>query len=202
MMFKGEIFLNFWLSVLIYNPLEAFILIYFCSIFTEIRINKSTIKHCYILGFINLLFQYYTTFLDIEIISFCYDIFVALFLSPLILKNYFSNFVYKNIKIDIFIYSCIFNFITIFLCNYIISKFLNFDYSYIGYNCLISEFFSNCISKFLQFVFLYLLKGCRFYMKKFLKNIAFKNTEKAFTIMKMYQPKMPKILKEKLNKNK
>ena len=39
-------------------------------------------------------------------------------------------------------------------------------------------------------------------MKKILKEIALKNTEKAFTIMSHYQPKMPKILKEKLEKNK
>lgn len=39
-------------------------------------------------------------------------------------------------------------------------------------------------------------------MKEILKRIALRNTEKAFTIMSHYQPKMPKILKEKLEKNK
>lgn len=39
-------------------------------------------------------------------------------------------------------------------------------------------------------------------MKSLLKIIANKYTEKAFTIMGHYQPKMPKILKEKLEKNK
>lgn len=39
-------------------------------------------------------------------------------------------------------------------------------------------------------------------MKSLLKIIANKYTEKAFTIMGHYQLKMPKILKEKLEKNK
>lgn len=39
-------------------------------------------------------------------------------------------------------------------------------------------------------------------MKKLLKSIAIKNTEKAFTAMKVYQPKLPKLLKEKIENNK
>lgn len=39
-------------------------------------------------------------------------------------------------------------------------------------------------------------------MKKFLKKIAIKNTEKAFTAMKIYQPKLPKLLKQKIENNK
>lgn len=39
-------------------------------------------------------------------------------------------------------------------------------------------------------------------MKKFLKKIAIKNTEKAFTAMSHFQPKMPKILMDKIKEDK
>jgi hypothetical protein len=35
-------------------------------------------------------------------------------------------------------------------------------------------------------------------LKTILKKIAIKHTEKAFTIMNNYQPKMPKILRDKI----
>lgn len=39
-------------------------------------------------------------------------------------------------------------------------------------------------------------------MKNLLKKIAVKSTEKAFTAMNVYQPKMPKVLEKKIEEKK
>lgn len=201
MMFKGEIFLNFWLSALIYNPLEAFILIYFCSIFTEIKIDKNIIKHCYILGFVNLLFQYIGKSIGNNAHVFIYNIFVALILTPILLYIYIKLIFFKKINFVICIYSAIFNFVTLYIALLIINSFKNITVFNVD-RSFNHELFVNFLIKIIQlFIFLQFKKGVGF-MKKILKLIAFKNTEKAFTIMEYYNPKMPKILKEKLEKNK
>lgn len=205
MMFKGEIFLNFWLSALIYNPLEAFILIYFCSIFTEIKIDKNIIKHCYLLGFINLLFQYVTIWINDKVLSLSYDLFVALIISPFILAFYSKFFIFSIFELKICFYACIFNFLSLYISIIIINLFDCWDIWYPVYEVYpndMSMFNTDFSIKTLQFLILYLFKWVIFIMKNILKTIANKYTEKAFTIMGHYQPKMPKILKEKLEKNK
>lgn len=173
MMFKGEIFLNFCLSALIYNPLEAFILIYFCSIFTEIRINKSIIKHCYILGFINLLFQYYTVYIESKILSLSYDLFIALIISPIILAFYIKNFIVLLFKLKICFCACIFNFLSLYISIIIINL---FDYLEIWYPVYeiypnnISMFNTDLFIKIFQFLILYLFKKGDLYYEKFVEN--------------------------------
>ena len=201
MMFKGEIILNFWLSALIYNPLEAFILIYFCSIFTEIKINKNIIKHCYILGFINLLIQYIDKFILNDELSFIYNIFITLFLSEIILNLYIKKILLNNIEFKICIYSSVFNFITLYLSIVLINSIKTITV----FNTIRSfeyELFVNLFIKIIQILLLITLKNGVDFMKNLLKKIALNSTEKAFTFMEHYQPKMPKILKEKLEKNK
>lgn len=201
MMFKGEIFLNFWLSALIYNPLEAFILIYFCSIFSFIEIDKNIIKHCYILGFINLSIQYIDKFILDDKLSFIYNIFITLFLSEIILNLYIKKMLLNNIEFKTCIYSSVFNFITLYLS--IIS--INSIKVITVFNTIRSfeyELFINLFIKIIQILLLMILKNGVDFMKNLLKKIALNSTEKAFTFMEHYQPKMPKILKEKLEKNK
>lgn len=193
--------MNFWLSALIYNPLEAFILIYFCSIFAEIKIDKNIIKHCYIFGFISLLIQYIGKFVENNTYAFIYNIFVALVASPILLYIYIKLIFFKKINFVICIYSAVFNFVTLYIALLIINSFKNITVFNVD-RSFNHEFFVNLLIKIIQlFIFLKFKKGVDF-MKKVLKFIAFKNTEKAFTIMEYYNPKMPKILKNKLEKNK
>ena len=193
--------MNFWLSALIYNPLEAFILIYFCSIFTEIKIDKNIIKHCYILGFINLLIQYIDKFILNDELSFIYNIFITLFLSEIILNLYIKKILLNNIEFKICIYSSVFNFITLYLSIVLINSIKTITV----FNTIRSfeyELFVNLFIKIIQILLLITLKNGVDFMKNLLKKIALNSTEKAFTFMEHYQPKMPKILKEKLEKNK
>lgn len=201
MIFKGEIFLNFWLSALIYNPLEAFILIYFCSIFAEIKIDKNIIKHCYILGFINLLIQYCAKIINNDIYALIYNIFITLFLSEIILYVFINKFLMNKIKFKICVYSSIFNFITLYISIILINN-IKVITLFNTVRSIEHEFFVNFFIKVFQIFFLFILKSGVISMKNLLKNIAFKNTEKAFTFMEYYTPKMPKVLKEKLEKNK
>ena len=194
MMFKGEIILNFWLSALIYNPLEAFILIYFC---------KNIIKHCYLLGFINLLFQYSTVvYIQNESLSLIYDLVLALVISPFILLIYLKIFSIILLKLQICFYACIFNFISLYMVIILIDTIKNNTIIFNEIRSLEYEIFINLTIKIFQLLLFLIFRLGEMFMKKILKQIAFKNTEKAFTIMQHYQPKMPKILKEKLEKNK
>ena len=193
--------MNFWLSALIYNPLEAFILIYFCSIFAEIKIDKNIIKHCYILGFINLLIQYIDKFILNDELSFIYNIFITLFLSEIILNLYIKKILLNSIEFKICIYSSIFNFITLYLSIVLINSIKTITV----FNTIRSfeyELFVNLFIKIIQILLLITLKNGVDFMKNLLKKIALNSTEKAFTFMEHYNPKMPKILKEKLEKNK
>lgn len=174
MMFKGEIILNFWLSALIYNPLEAFILIYFCSIFTKIEINKNIIKHCYLLGFINLLIQYISIYIESKSISFLYDLLIALIISPFVLIFYLKIFIIEIFKIRYCFYSCIFNFISLYISIIFIDSFklLNIWYSsYDIYPNILCMFVTDSIIKIVQFLLLYLFKiGDYYYEKNFKRN--------------------------------
>ena len=201
MMFKGEIFLNFWLSALIYNPLEAFILIYFCSIFTKIEINKSIIRYFYLLGFINLIFQYCAKIINNNLYAFIYNIFITLFLSEVILYIFINKILMYKIKFKICVYSSIFNFITLYISIILINN-IKVVTLFNTTRSIEHEFFVNFFIKVFQIFLLFILKSGVIFMKNLLKNIAFKNTEKAFTFMEYYSPKIPKILKEKLEKNK
>lgn len=150
--------MNFWLSALIYNPLEAFILIYFCSIFTKIEIHKNIVKHCYLLGLVNLLIQYITFLLNNELLSFIYDLIVALVIMPLVLNTYIIVLYRKYIKFIVCIYSCIFNFITIFYFNCIMNNLNIILYNYNGYSSSIEELFVNICLRLIQSLFIFIIK--------------------------------------------
>lgn len=174
MMFKGEIILNFWLSALIYNPLEAFILIYFCSIFTKIEIHKNIVKNCYLLGFINLLIQYVSIYIESKSLSFLYDLIVALIVSPVILVFYSRLFIIKIFKIRYCFYACIFNFISLYISIIFIDSFKLLDIWYSSYSIYPSNlymFITDSIIKIFQFLLLYLFKiGDCYYEKNFKRN--------------------------------
>ena len=100
------------------------------------------------------------------------------------------------------VYSSIYNFLTIFLSILIINNSNLFSISFNTKRSFVYELFVNFLIKLLQFSIIFIIKYGVDNMKNILKKIAFNHTEKAFTFMQHYQPKLPKALKEKIEKNK
>lgn len=158
--------MSFYSSLFVYNPLEAFILFYFCYTLSGINLSIRIIKDCYILGSINLIFQYASMFINNSMISCIYDIFVSIFVMYFILLIYL-NIVCKN-KISRFTIfgSCIFNFISIFICIFIFNEHEFMNYNSLGCDNIQIETIFNCSLRLIQFFILYLFfKGEIFYEK-------------------------------------
>lgn len=149
--------MSFYSSLFVYNPLEAFILFYFCYTLSGINLSIRIIKDCYILGSINLIFQYASMFINNSMISCIYDIFVSIFVMYFILLIYL-NIVCKNkiSKFKIF-GSCIFNFISIFVLSFTLNTIDFMNYNSFGCNSVISEMYSNIILRSLQYIVIFFL---------------------------------------------
>lgn len=150
--------MNFCLSLFIYNPLEVFILIYFCSLFSKVKIDKNIIKHCYILGTVNLLIQYIATIIDSSFCVLSYNVIAALVICPITLYLYSYIFISGCIKIKICICSSIYNFLTLYLSLAIIDSFGIFNVAFNIDRGLEYEFFVNLFIKVLQIIILFIIK--------------------------------------------
>lgn len=182
-------------SLFLYNTLETLIIILFCNVLSDIKFVAADIKHCFVLGSINLFFQYINLLIPNVIFQLILNFGMALFILPLI--NYLYFYKLKHYKICYLFYSYIFllptNCFMTFLFNNIVGKIFE--------NIFIDkyyEFMFNILLRVVQLLLIYILyKGKCFIMKKLLKKIATVSVEQAFTIMNQYQPKVPeKLAKE------
>lgn len=195
--------MNFTLSLIIYNPLEAIVIILFLVSLSREEFKIKNLLSCFILGAVNLVLQYPNKFIQNEVLVFIYDVFVAL-----VLMSFTSYFAYLLIfKKSISMYKCflasVFNFVTIYIGIYTVQLLGITDIFFNVEQPLISEFLTNFTIKVIQFVLLIILNyGVNFIMKNLLKKLAMNNTEKAFTAMQHFQPKMPKALKAKIESKK
>lgn len=195
--------MNFTLSLIIYNPLEAIVIILFLVSLSREKFKIKNLLSCFILGAVNLILQYPNKFIQNEVLVFIYDVFVAL-----VLMSFTSYFAYLlTFKKSISMYKCflasVFNFVTIYIGIYTVQLLGITDIFFNVEQPLISEFLTNFTIKVIQFVLLIILNyGVNFIMKNLLKKLAMNNTEKAFTAMQHFQPKMPKALKAKIESKK
>lgn len=196
--------MNFTLSLIIYNPLEAIVLILFLVSLSREKFKIKNLLSCFVLGAVNLVLQHPDKFIQNEVLIFIYDVFVAL-----VLMSFTSYFAYllmfkKSISLYKCFLACVFNFITIYIGIYAVQLSGVTDVVFVTrYSNLISEFLINFTIKVIQFVLLIILNyGVNFIMKNLLKKLAMNNTEKAFTAMNHFQPKMPKALKAKIESKK
>lgn len=195
--------MNFTLSLIIYNPLEAIVIILFLVSLSREKFKIKNLLSCFILGAVNLVLQYPNKFIQNEVLVFIYDVFVAL-----VLMSFTSYFAYLlTFKKSISMYKCflasVFNFVTIYIGIYTVQLLGITDIFFNVEQPLISEFLTNFTIKVIQFVLLIILNyGVNFIMKNLLKKLAMNNTEKAFTAMQHFQPKMPKALKAKIESKK
>lgn len=102
--------MSFLPSLLLYNPLEAFIILLFCNVCSGTKTKTRIILDSYILGTLNFVVQYPNMLLGNSMWQLIYNIFVMLILMPVILYLY-SKKKYKHRAVTCFL-SNIFAFIT------------------------------------------------------------------------------------------
>jgi hypothetical protein len=149
-------------SLLLYNPLEALLLIMFCDIFTKRKMTKLDLLHCLGLGAINLSIQYVTTLVNSPVSSLIADIVIALMMS-IILYGYYNIVMKCEVKFLLSGASMAFCFFTIPLGIplglAIMGNMLDGVYDYTGFSDTSFEFICNITIKTLQFACLGIIKS-------------------------------------------
>lgn len=156
-----ELFIiNTYLSLLIFNPLEAAVLFLAATGDFKLVFSRKFIKHWFILGTINFVFQYLASCLDIGFAKLFVNHINSIVLAAVILYIY--------LKYILKIFKPKFKVLTVALYNAITIIFiLIFFENIISYNFNIyDEIIVNFIIKVLQFLLLYIFfKGVKKYEK-------------------------------------
>lgn len=170
--------MNVLVSLALYNPLEAFILIRFCDIFTKRYFQKNDFIHCYILGIINLMFQNFRTIFTNPMYILVYDTFVMFVPMILLLFIYYNSIICCNnrrtcVSIQVVMLSQVMNFATIcLLVNISNNVFGNvFDSNYVSNYY---ELVVNILLKILQLTIVIIIKNGVMIYEKYFKEVASK----------------------------
>lgn len=109
--------MNIPLSLLIYNPIEAYTLVLLCSVIScnKVKYNICTILKIYILGVTNFIIQFIPYLWCGTIVYLVGNLLVAYIFTPIVLKAFYVRVIKKNLTIcqsiiSVFIY-CMFNII-------------------------------------------------------------------------------------------
>lgn len=163
--------MNILFSLLLYNPLESFVLIRFCDIFTKRKFNKYDFINCYVLGAINLVVQNFRVVFDNRVNLLFYDLFTAFVPMSILLLIYYNKMCAscksENINFKISILAQTMNFLAISLMvmfsNTIFGNIFNSNYVSDYY-----EFIVNILLKIFQiFVIIIINNGVIIYEKHF-----------------------------------
>lgn len=163
--------INTYLSLLIFNPLEAAVLFLAATGDFKLVFSRKFIKHWFVLGTINFVFQYTVDFISIGLVHLFYSYFISIFIMGIILL-YYNKIINIKIKSINNFYSSTFNLITILLGILLSSKFTGF-FSIPQDASIQREIFVNLTIKIIQFLLLYMYYGgfnyekyCKKYFKK------------------------------------
>ena len=150
-----ELFIiNTYLSLLIFNPLEAAVL--FLAATGDFRqvFSKKFIKHWFILGSINFVFQYLASCLDIGFARLFINHFNSILIITVILYIYMKIFIESKILLKICFCSALFNAISAIVGIMIGTSI--FGLFVISGSTTVIEICINFIIKFIQFFILYI----------------------------------------------
>ena len=151
-----ELFIiNTYLSLLIFNPLEAAVLFLAATGDFKLVFSRKFIKHWFILGTINFVFQYTVNLIPIGFLNLFYSYFNSIFIMGVVLFVYFNKVIKNKIKFIKIISSTFFNLISILFILLLFSK--NIGLFVIPVNAGINiEFLINFTIKIFQFLLLYI----------------------------------------------
>ena len=166
-----ELFIiNTYLSLLIFNPLEAAVLFLAATGDFKLVFSRKFIKHWFILGSINFIFQYLASCLDVGFFQLFFNHINSIIIMSIILKIYNNLVTRMNIKLKECFYSAIFNAITILLGIMIGTKI--FDLSVVVKSVGSMEIIINLLIKLIQFLLLYIFFWRIFKNEKFCKKFS------------------------------
>lgn len=152
--------INTYLSLLIFNPLEAAVLFLAATGDFKLVFSRKFIKHWFILGSINFVFQYLAFCLDVGFARLFTNHINSIILASIILYIYLKHIlkVYKsNLKIVI---AALYNAITIIFILIFFENIISYNFN------IYDEIIVNFIIKVLQFLLLYIFfKGVKKYEK-------------------------------------
>lgn len=160
-------------SLLLYNPLEALVLILFCDIFTKRKFKKTDIIHCYILGGLNLFVQSIRYLFSDPMFLLVYDVIVVFIFGFILLYFYYFLFIGVCIKLRVVLFSHIFNYITICFVMFLFNIIFNNVYNS-GFSSKIYELLANLSLRILQVVCLFIIKFGVLIYEKFVKKFSVK----------------------------
>lgn len=150
-----ELFIiNTYLSLLIFNPLEAAVLFLAATGDFKLVFSRKFIKHWFILGTINFVFQYLASCLDIGFARLFVNHFNSILIITIILYIYMKIFIESKILLKICFYSALFNAISAIVGIMIGTSI--FGLFVISGSTTIIEICINFIIKFIQFFILYI----------------------------------------------
>lgn len=148
--------MSFLPSLLLYNPLEALILILFCDVFTKRKFKKIDILHCLGLGVINFVFQYASMLMTDSRLVLIYDLLMVV-VTGFILLVYYKTLISKEIKLSHSVYAMIFSFTTIpIVCN--LANIIIEDIYKLGFSNKYDELLINLTLRVLQFIVILIIK--------------------------------------------
>ena len=161
--------MNFYLNLIIFNPLEALLLILFVSLSEKDKINIKKLPYCFVLGCINLLLQETGNLINNNMYKVVYDVIVSIVFLSFTLQYVYGMLSNKPIRPSRYFYSCLFNYISLFISVIIIDYFTKLEIWFPTsenlpsvYNMIVVD----VLIKILQFIMLFIiLKGERFYEK-------------------------------------
>lgn len=158
--------MNIFLSLLIFNPLEAVVL-FLAAIGDKSKVfRKENIKHFYILGTINFILQYLTWEIKPSLVGLFITHFYSIFISAFILKFYIITFLKINLKFITALFSMLYTIVTIMICVIIINLFISFG---TDADNIFEEIATNVLIKLFQFLLLYLFYGRSLWSRKLKK---------------------------------
>ncbi len=146
--------MSFLPSLLLYNPLEAFIILLFCNVCSGTKTKTRIILDSYILGALNFVVQYPNMLLESPVWQLTYNIFVAIIIMPIIL--YIFTLKRYKYKFVICWLSTAFLFATVAILSWINNMFVDETFT----NCFtdkIYEFIFNLILRVIQLLLIFIL---------------------------------------------
>ena len=151
-----ELFIiNTYLSLLIFNPLEAAVLFLAATGDFKLVFSRKFIKHWFVLGTINFVFQYTVNLIPIGIINLLYSYLNSIFLISFVLYYYLNIILKIKInKINIFL-ATLFNLISVLFILLVTKDFVGFICVPSNFS-IIREILVNFVIKIFQFLLLYI----------------------------------------------
>lgn len=114
--------MSFLPSLVLYNPLEALVIILICDLFTKRKFKLIDIVHCYVLGAINLMIQYISVFINDSALQLIYNIFVSLILTSIITYLYYNLAIKERINLIYAFYALGLQYISVSIAVYILNS--------------------------------------------------------------------------------